>query len=170
MNPHTRPTDHTVQDSFLRVPADMNTPNCGILTIANDAAQYHEMAKSLALSIRRFNPAIPLAVVTDRPTAAERCRIYVSRSRAESRRICNEQQLSQRLCSQGFREVFLEDLSFSEQVRLFASASHVVAVHGSGLTNVLFASWSSNCIPKDTEYAPNIFSCQRRWVTSTRLL
>jgi capsular polysaccharide biosynthesis protein len=43
------------------------------------------------------------------------------------------------LAGHGFTEVCLEDLSFLEQVKLFSSASHVVAAHGSGLTNVLFA-------------------------------
>jgi hypothetical protein len=67
MNQHAPATDHTVLDGFQQVPAATITPNCGILTIANGAPQYHEMAKSLARSIRRFSPGIPLAIVTDRP-------------------------------------------------------------------------------------------------------
>ncbi|MFO1000097.1 MAG: hypothetical protein U0936_07160 [Planctomycetaceae bacterium] len=41
----------------------------GILTIANGSVPYYEMAKSLAISIRRFSPGIPIAVVTDNPDA-----------------------------------------------------------------------------------------------------
>ena len=38
-----------------------------------------------------------------------------------------------------FRKVYLEQFSIREQVELFRTASHVIAAHGAGLTNVLFA-------------------------------
>ena len=40
----------------------------------------------------------------------------------------------------GFKVVCLEGCSFAEQVGLFASASVIVAMHGAGLTNLVFAS------------------------------
>jgi hypothetical protein len=43
--------------------------DAGILTIANGSAPYYEMAKSLAISISRFSPGIPIAVITDNPDA-----------------------------------------------------------------------------------------------------
>ncbi|MDG1486875.1 MAG: glycosyltransferase family 61 protein, partial [SAR324 cluster bacterium] len=36
-------------------------------------------------------------------------------------------------------KIYLEQLSIREQVQLFRSASHVIAAHGAGLTNVIFA-------------------------------
>ena len=38
-----------------------------------------------------------------------------------------------------FRKVYLEQMTIMEQVELFRKASHVIAAHGAGLTNVLFA-------------------------------
>ena len=38
-----------------------------------------------------------------------------------------------------FRKVYLEKMTIMEQVELFRTASHVIAAHGAGLTNVLFA-------------------------------
>jgi hypothetical protein len=40
----------------------------GVLTIATGAAEYKEMARSLALSLKRFSPNLTLAVVTDDDT------------------------------------------------------------------------------------------------------
>lgn len=39
----------------------------GVLTIATGAAEYKEMARALARSLRRFSPRVKLAVVTDDP-------------------------------------------------------------------------------------------------------
>ena len=38
-----------------------------------------------------------------------------------------------------FRKVYLEQMTITEQVKLFRTATHVIAAHGAGLTNVLFA-------------------------------
>ena len=55
-----------------------------------------------------------------------------------------------------FRKVYLEQMTIMEQVQLFRKASHVIAAHGAGLTNVLFA-------PKNTrilEIRPELSSGQ----------
>ncbi len=66
-------------------------------------------------------------------------RIYISRSRAEKRRILNEDQVIDLLEKKGFVTVFLESMSVLEQATYFASAKVIVATHGAGLTNLLFA-------------------------------
>ena len=43
------------------------------------------------------------------------------------------------LRNHNFRKVHLEQMTIMEQVELFRTASHVIAAHGAGLTNVLFA-------------------------------
>jgi tetratricopeptide (TPR) repeat protein/capsular polysaccharide biosynthesis protein len=67
-------------------------------------------------------------------------RIYISRANTRHRQVMNEAEVMQVLHPLGFVEVFLESLSFSEQVRLFAQAKVIVAAHGSGLTNIVFCS------------------------------
>lgn len=39
----------------------------------------------------------------------------------------------------GFVAYTLEDMSFSDQVRLLSQAEMVVAAHGAGLTNIIFS-------------------------------
>ena len=46
----------------------------------------------------------------------------------------------------GWETVTLEDLSIKEQVKTFAEATHIVAPHGAGLTNLLW------CRPKTKVY------------------
>ncbi|MFO1000099.1 MAG: glycosyltransferase family 61 protein [Planctomycetaceae bacterium] len=65
-------------------------------------------------------------------------RILISRAQASSRRILNEDLLFKSLTPLGFECYCLEGLTFREQAELFASATHIVAAHGSGLTNLLF--------------------------------
>ena len=67
-------------------------------------------------------------------------KIYVSRARAKNRRLVNEMEVSQLLTKLGFVTVFLEEMSFLEQVKTFANAKMIVSPHGSGLTNLVFCS------------------------------
>lgn len=57
---------------------------------------------------------------------------------ADRRFITNEAELKQLLNPYGFVFVYLEDLAFDEQVTMFSESSHIIAVHGSGLTNLMF--------------------------------
>lgn len=67
-------------------------------------------------------------------------RIYVSRANAKRRFITNEAEVKSELESAGFVTVFLEHLSFGDQVNLFAQAEMVVGSHGSGFANLVFCS------------------------------
>jgi len=51
-----------------------------------------------------------------------------------TRRIINEHEVIEALATFGFVAYALEEMSFSEQVRLFSQAEMVVAPHGAGLT------------------------------------
>ena len=68
-------------------------------------------------------------------------RIFVSRRRAISRRILNEDAVMEQLSGLGFVPYLLEDLNVTQQVQLFAQAEVVIAPHGAGLTNII---WSQN--------------------------
>lgn len=65
-------------------------------------------------------------------------KIYISRAKASRRRIVNEEELLGYLAPLGYRPVWLEDLSFVEQISLFAQAQRVIGMHGAGLTNILW--------------------------------
>ena len=66
-------------------------------------------------------------------------RIYISRANAKRRILTNEDELITYIKKQGFEIVEPHRLSYTEQVRLFSSCSCILAVHGAGLTNILFA-------------------------------
>jgi capsular polysaccharide biosynthesis protein len=81
-----------------------------------------------------------------RAAAAERVdsdrfspRVYVSRADADRRRIVNEPAVRELLGEYGFETYRLAEMSVAENVALFAGAECVVAPHGAGLTNLLFA-------------------------------
>ncbi|GEO81517.1 glycosyltransferase family 61 protein [Pararhodospirillum oryzae] len=66
-------------------------------------------------------------------------RLYVSRADARARRVRDEAALVASLQARGFEVVTLGGLSVREQAILFAEADIVVAPHGAGNTNMLFA-------------------------------
>jgi capsular polysaccharide biosynthesis protein len=65
--------------------------------------------------------------------------IYISRSRAKTRRIINEVELEKTLKNYQIRTIHLEDLGLMEQCGLFANIDFVIAPHGAGLANLVFA-------------------------------
>ena len=66
-------------------------------------------------------------------------RIYISRKMAVRRHLSNENEFMSLLRKHKFHKVYLEKLTILEQVELFRTATHIIAAHGAGLTNVLFA-------------------------------
>lgn len=66
-------------------------------------------------------------------------RIYISRRNATRRRVRNEGEVVEMLRDYGVESYALEELSVAKQVELFANAELVVAPHGAGLVNVLYA-------------------------------
>lgn len=74
-------------------------------------------------------------------TPAERndpVKLFISRKDADSRRLTNYDEVVQILTDFGYQEIDPANLSVTEQAGLFHRASHVAAVHGSALTNLLF--------------------------------
>lgn len=65
-------------------------------------------------------------------------RLYISRRKAPRRKVLNEAEVEQLLGRYGFQCVCLEDFSFADQLRLCASASVLVSMHGAGLSNMIF--------------------------------
>lgn len=65
-------------------------------------------------------------------------KIYISRSLSRGRKIENESDILGVLEAMDFEIVHAEHLSFEQQVELFCEASHVVAPHGAGMSNIAF--------------------------------
>jgi capsular polysaccharide biosynthesis protein len=82
--------------------------------------------------------------------ASGRRRLFVSRQRAASRRIVNEDEIFAIAARHGFERVFPEDMSFAEQMALFAGAEMVAGALGAGLTNAVFMAPGSSLL----EFAP----------------
>jgi capsular polysaccharide biosynthesis protein len=68
----------------------------------------------------------------------QREKIHVSRADASRRRIANDAELSAALARFGYRTIQLSGLPLAEQAAWFAKASHVVGLHGAGLSNLAF--------------------------------
>ncbi len=88
-------------------------------------------------------------------------RLYISRARARSRKIQNEEELKPLLKEYGFSFFHLEDFPLMQQIQLFANAEVICGVHGSGLTNVFFSRPGSKLIEIYHPQFPEIF-----WWTS----
>jgi len=90
----------------------------------------------------RFGPQL-LQRLRERLTAGTRARVparrlFISRRRAQWRRLRDEGKLVALVSSLGFEIVEPEGLSFGEQVGLFSEADLVVAPNGAGLANTVW--------------------------------
>jgi capsular polysaccharide biosynthesis protein len=65
--------------------------------------------------------------------------IFLDRRPRFGRRISNSAEIERILRKNDFETVYCEDLSFPEQVDLMSQVRKIVAIHGAGLTNLLFA-------------------------------
>ncbi|TWU27176.1 hypothetical protein Pla52o_10400 [Novipirellula galeiformis] len=65
-------------------------------------------------------------------------RIYICREECANRRMSNETEFWNKIQPYGFERVFLEKLSFVEQMEVMASAQAVIGLHGAGFANLLF--------------------------------
>ena len=73
------------------------------------------------------------------PPASARDLLFVSRRDSRERVLLNEAELEEQLLPLGFRTVALGELTVREQIAAFSRARVIVAAHGSGLTNLMFA-------------------------------
>ncbi|MBV8885321.1 MAG: glycosyltransferase family 61 protein [Chroococcidiopsidaceae cyanobacterium CP_BM_RX_35] len=90
--------------------------------------QYYEFIRNAVFKKLGLNPVTELVE-----------RIYISRAKAKHRRVINEDQVTEYLARFGFKTVFLEEMSFKEQIDLFRRAEIVVGAHGAGLATTLFS-------------------------------
>jgi Glycosyltransferase 61 len=89
-----------------------------------------EAAARLAATLRAFYRQ-------PKPTGREL--MFVSRGNAPLRKLLNEPELEALGARRGFRRFEASATNHAEQVQRFGNAAVIVAVHGAGLTNLLFA-------------------------------
>jgi capsular polysaccharide biosynthesis protein len=94
-----------------------------------------------------------------------RRKLIISRGDARGRAILNWKEVLPVLHRHGFEVVELAGLSAEAQIALFRDVSHVVGVHGAGLTNILFA-------PRDCavlEILPPLVATHAYWLLASSL-
>ncbi len=86
-------------------------------------------------------------------------RIYISRRKAGTRRLDNERELITLLSQHGFETHCLEDYDLQGQCQLMRDAEAVVATHGAGLANLVFARPGTQVIEifPDGRYNPTCY-------------
>jgi capsular polysaccharide biosynthesis protein len=83
-------------------------------------------------------------------------KIFISRAKAERRNIVNEPDITALLVKHGYEVVYTENLSFTEQVKLFAGTVSLVSLHGAGLTNIIFMPAGSKVLEiRDSNWKTN---------------
>jgi len=65
-------------------------------------------------------------------------KIFISRKKAERRKLVNEDEVERLLSEYGFKSVDFEDFDFFQQVAILGKARYLIGMHGAGLTNMLF--------------------------------
>lgn len=131
------PSRQWVEVECFVFPSYVTQPQCLHLSVSHSTLLRQRVWQRLELSTE--------------PTRASR--IYVSRRKANSRRVVNEEEVKAMLEPLGFSFYDLEDLTFSEKVRLFYDAQIVVAPHGAGLSHILF-SRETQVIELSTAFLP----------------
>ena len=93
-------------------------------------------------------------------------RLYISRLKSR-RSIPNEREIERVLCERGFRVVYFEDMSFSEQLLAMRAAKVIVAPHGAALANLIAAKPGSKVVEIMTQGWAN--SCYGHLASSLEL-
>ena len=96
-------------------------------------------------------------------------RIYVTRKKAKYRKVVNEQHVVDLVTRYGFSVIDFDDMSFWEQVAQMRAAKTVIAVHGAGMANVVFANPQTKVLELLHEYkSPSAYRFPY-WIATTLL-
>ena len=111
------------------------------LIVPSFRRSYEEMHGEIAVSACQWLRQKILSNISITKSDRVSCvsKIFISRRKALGRRIANENEVIEALAPLGFATYILEEMSYIEQVKLFAQAQVIVAPHGAGLTNLIFA-------------------------------
>lgn len=76
----------------------------------------------------------------------QKYKIYISRRKSGKRMILNETHVINIVKKYDYQVVCTEDLSIPEQIELFANTTHLISIHGAGLSNMVFMPEGSTII------------------------
>jgi capsular polysaccharide biosynthesis protein len=85
-------------------------------------------------------PTIPATPTTPATATGAKERLYLSRRKAPSRNLVNEQKVMDVLTGLNFHSFYPEDHSIRETAAAFSHADSIISVHGSGFANLAFCS------------------------------
>ncbi|WP_167350811.1 glycosyltransferase family 61 protein [Methylobacterium variabile] len=92
-------------------------------------------------------------------------KIYITRADSNFRKLDNEAEVEKFLTDRGFQIVRFTGLSLSQQIAIMANARFIVAPHGAGLTNIVFANPGARLLEL---HSPNhIAWCMKNLATLT---
>ncbi len=110
-------------------------PHCRLLL---EADQLLVPSLPTPTCLRAFGPMLAAAIGADGPSTSSR-RLFITRRRTGTRTLSNEPQLEALLRQRGFEIHSMEQYPLARQARLIHEAQLIVATHGAGLANLLFA-------------------------------
>jgi len=125
------------RDAFAALgiePRQLIQPHCRLLL---EAEQLLVPCYPTPQCLRDFRGIVTEARGAGRDLAARR--IYISRRKTGTRTLANEEELEALLSRHGFETHAMEQYSLVQQAQLIQEARIVVATHGAGLANLLFA-------------------------------
>ena len=96
----------------------------------------HEIGPVSPRSYRYLKARVEASLGTTPPQGRK---YFLSRRSMTWRRLANDAEIAAFLEARGYVTIEIETLTFAEQVRLFQSASHIVASNGSALQNIIFS-------------------------------
>ena len=107
-----------------------------IKVIENDVYYFKDSVFTLNNNLEKISDLYRNVFYNDKLSANRK--IFISRKDATSRTIINESELIKFFKSSNFEIINLSEKSFIDQIKIFNSAKLIVAMHGAGLTNLLF--------------------------------
>ncbi|MGE5500996.1 MAG: glycosyltransferase family 61 protein [Ignavibacteriales bacterium] len=121
-----------------------------------DPTRAIEVDELTVIDTDRFRPELlrPVREALAAPRRPHR-RIYISRQQSNGRRLINEDEIWVLLEKAGFERVFMERLSFDEQVALMAETKVLLAPHGAGLSNMIFCPGDADIVEIAVPDFPN---------------
>ena len=87
--------------------------------------------------MKQFFGVLKLLEITDADKLANR-HIFLTRNKNRIRFIENAEEIEAIAVKYNFEIVDSDKISFLDQIKLFSSTSHLIGIHGAGLTNVMF--------------------------------
>lgn len=73
-------------------------------------------------------------------------KVFISRENTNSRNVIPHDEFKTLLVSKGIEIIKTDSLSLNEQIEIFTQCSHLIAVHGAGLTNMAFMPTRGNVL------------------------